>query len=188
MTANKPAQLTPPLGCWGSGVALCGTFAGQLVFGYLGDRLGRKKVYGITLIIMIVSSICSGLSFSHSPKAVIGYGCCVVVTMTTCTTSLAPSPLLLLLAPLLLPAGGCRHTILSARRRRATTRTLCFFRFFLGFGVGGEYPLCATIMSEYSNSRNRGAFVAAVFAMQARLPSWPPVGGVGSAAHARRRC
>ena len=41
-----------------------------------------------------------------------------------------------------------------------------FFRFFLGLGVGGDYPLSATIMSEYSNRRNRGSLLAAVFAMQ----------------------
>lgn len=31
--------------------------------------------------------------------------------------------------------------------------TLCFFRFWLGFGIGGDYPLSATIMSEYANTR-----------------------------------
>ncbi|KAK8654213.1 hypothetical protein V6N13_128186 [Hibiscus sabdariffa] len=44
--------------------------------------------------------------------------------------------------------------------------TLCFFRFWLGFGIGGDYPLFATIMSEYANKKTRGAFIAAVFAMQ----------------------
>ncbi|KAL4204035.1 hypothetical protein AMTRI_Chr01g130180 [Amborella trichopoda] len=44
--------------------------------------------------------------------------------------------------------------------------TLCFFRFWLGFGIGGDYPLSATIMSEYANKKTRGAFIAAVFAMQ----------------------
>jgi MFS transporter, PHS family, inorganic phosphate transporter len=44
--------------------------------------------------------------------------------------------------------------------------TLCFFRFWLGFGIGGDYPLSATIMSEYANKRTRGGFIAAVFAMQ----------------------
>lgn len=39
-------------------------------------------------------------------------------------------------------------------------------RFWLGFGIGGDYPLSATIMSEYANKRTRGAFIAAVFAMQ----------------------
>ncbi|KAI3517707.1 hypothetical protein L1887_16924 [Cichorium endivia] len=99
-----------------TGVALIGTVAGQLIFGWLGDKLGRKKVYGITLILMVICAICSGLSFGYSPKAVIG--------------------------------------------------TLCFFRFWLGFGIGGDYPLSATIMSEYANKRTRGAFIAAVFAMQ----------------------
>ncbi|KAJ4705890.1 Phosphate transporter [Melia azedarach] len=98
------------------GVALVGTLSGQLVFGWLGDKLGRKKVYGITLILMVLCAICSGLSFGSTPKSVIG--------------------------------------------------TLCFFRFWLGFGIGGDYPLSATIMSEYANKRTRGAFIAAVFAMQ----------------------
>ncbi|KAJ6773359.1 INORGANIC PHOSPHATE TRANSPORTER 1-9-RELATED [Salix purpurea] len=41
-----------------------------------------------------------------------------------------------------------------------------FFRFFLGLGIGGDYPLSATIMSEFSNKNTRGAFIAAVFSMQ----------------------
>ncbi|KAK9997022.1 hypothetical protein SO802_021708 [Lithocarpus litseifolius] len=39
-------------------------------------------------------------------------------------------------------------------------------RFILGFGIGGDYPLSATIMSEFANKRTRGAFIAAVFSMQ----------------------
>ncbi|KAF5752386.1 inorganic phosphate transporter 1-3 [Tripterygium wilfordii] len=114
--AKKPGSLPPSVAAAVNGVALCGTLAGQLFFGWLGDKLGRKKVYGITLILMIVCSIASGLSFGDSAKGV----------MTT----------------------------------------LCFFRFWLGFGIGGDYPLSATIMSEYANKRTRGAFIAAVFAMQ----------------------
>lgn len=44
--------------------------------------------------------------------------------------------------------------------------SLCFFRFWLGFGIGGDYPLSAVIMSEYANQKTRGGFIAAVFAMQ----------------------
>ncbi|KAI8003446.1 putative inorganic phosphate transporter 1-5 [Camellia lanceoleosa] len=40
------------------------------------------------------------------------------------------------------------------------------FRFWLGFGIGGNYPLLATIMTEYANKKICGAFIAAVFAMQ----------------------
>ncbi|KAF1889690.1 hypothetical protein Lal_00025018 [Lupinus albus] len=114
--APKPGSLPPHVSLAVNGVALCGTLTGQLFFGWLGDKLGRKKVYGLTLAIMVFSSIASGLSFGNTPKGVIA--------------------------------------------------TLCFFRFWLGFGIGGDYPLSATIMSEYANKKTRGAFIAAVFAMQ----------------------
>ncbi|MBA0857094.1 hypothetical protein Goshw_007370 [Gossypium schwendimanii] len=114
--APKPGTLPPNVAAAVNGVALVGTLVGQLFFGWLGDKMGRKKVYGLTLILMVVSSIASGLSFGSSAKGVIA--------------------------------------------------TLCFFRFWLGFGIGGDYPLSATIMSEYANKKTRGAFIAAVFAMQ----------------------
>ncbi|KAK7320877.1 hypothetical protein VNO77_30777 [Canavalia gladiata] len=115
-STGKPGKLPTGVNNFVTGVALVGTLSGQLVFGWLGDKLGRKKVYGVTLILMVVCAICSGLSFGATAKSVMG--------------------------------------------------TLCFFRFWLGFGIGGDYPLSATIMSEYANKRTRGAFIAAVFAMQ----------------------
>ncbi|KAK4273047.1 hypothetical protein QN277_021518 [Acacia crassicarpa] len=112
----KPGTLPPNVAAAVNGVAFCGTISGQLFFGWLGDKLGRKKVYGMTLLTMILCSLCSGLSFGHTSKSVM--------------------------------------------------ITLCFFRFWLGFGIGGDYPLSATIMSEYSSKKTRGAFISAVFAMQ----------------------
>nr|AJD81048.1 phosphate transporter 1;1 [Pteris vittata] len=114
--SGKPGLLPPGASSAVTGVALVGTLLGQLFFGWLGDKLGRKKVYGVTLMLMVVSSVASGLSLGSTPKSVI--------------------------------------------------TTLCFFRFWLGFGIGGDYPLSATIMSEYANTRTRGGFIAAVFAMQ----------------------
>lgn len=114
--SKAPGKLPKHVNNMVIGVALVGTLSGQLVFGWLGDKLGRKKVYGVTLIMMVICAICSGLSFGSSAASV----------MTT----------------------------------------LCFFRFWLGFGIGGDYPLSATIMSEYANKMTRGAFIAAVFAMQ----------------------
>ncbi|KAF8780091.1 hypothetical protein HU200_001748 [Digitaria exilis] len=111
-----PGSLPPNVSAAVNGVAFVGTLSGQLFFGWLGDKVGRKSVYGITLLTMIICSVASGLSFSHSPASVMA--------------------------------------------------TLCFFRFWLGFGIGGDYPLSATIMSEYANKKTRGAFIAAVFAMQ----------------------
>ncbi|XP_047335047.1 low affinity inorganic phosphate transporter 1-like [Impatiens glandulifera] len=112
----KPGILPPNVSAAVNGVALCGSLAGQLFFGWLGDKLGRKKVYGLTLMLMVICSIASGLSFGSSAKSVMA--------------------------------------------------TLCFFRFWLGFGIGGDYPLSATIMSEYASKKTRGTFIAAVFAMQ----------------------
>ncbi|KAL6839728.1 hypothetical protein ACP4OV_030416 [Aristida adscensionis] len=98
-------------------IALCGAVPGQLVFGWLGDKMGRKRIYGVTLLLMVACSLASGLSFSK-------------------------------------------------REGRNVVIVLCFFRFWLGVSIGGDYPLSATIMAEYANKRRRGAFIAAVFAMQ----------------------
>ncbi|CAE6128423.1 unnamed protein product [Arabidopsis arenosa] len=114
--SSSPGSLPDGISAAVSGVAFAGTFLGQIFFGCLGDKLGRKRVYGLTLLIMTICSIGSGLSLGNDPKTVMV--------------------------------------------------TLCFFRFWLGFGIGGDYPLSATIMSEYANKRTRGAFIAAVFGMQ----------------------
>src|SRR5580700_7523635 len=39
-------------------------------------------------------------------------------------------------------------------------------RIVLGIGIGGDYPVSATIMSEYSGKQSRGRLVGLVFAMQ----------------------
>ena len=44
---------------------------------------------------------------------------------------------------------------------------LIIFRIVLGIGIGGDYPVSATIMSEFSGKRSRGMLVSLVFAMQA---------------------
>ncbi len=44
---------------------------------------------------------------------------------------------------------------------------LLIFRFILGLGVGGDYPMSAVLMGEYSNVKSRGKLVGLVFAMQA---------------------
>ncbi|KAL2317560.1 hypothetical protein Fmac_031436 [Flemingia macrophylla] len=113
---HNPGKLPTQVNNAITGVALCGTIAGQLFFGWLGDKLGRKKVYGITLVTMVGCALASGLSFGSTANSVVA--------------------------------------------------SLCFFRFWLGFGIGGDYPLSAVIMSEYANQKTRGSFVAAVFAMQ----------------------
>ena len=41
------------------------------------------------------------------------------------------------------------------------------FRIVLGVGIGGDYPVSATLMSEFAGKRTRGMMVSLVFAMQA---------------------
>jgi MFS family permease len=112
----NPGKLPIGIDCAISSVALVGTLCGQLFIGYLGDKLGRKTVYGIALSIMISAALCQAMSFGTTANGVVG--------------------------------------------------TLCMWRFILGFGVGGDYPLSATIMSEYSSVMSRGAYIGSVFAMQ----------------------
>ncbi|KAJ8748094.1 hypothetical protein K2173_023496 [Erythroxylum novogranatense] len=112
---KQPGRLPQYVNNLVNGAALTGTFCGQLYFGWLGDRIGRKKAYGMTLIIIFLSALFSGSPFG-SPVSVIAI--------------------------------------------------LCFFRFWLGVALGGTYPLCATIMSEYANRKTRGAFLSGLFTMQ----------------------
>lgn len=64
-----PAVFFPHLGTAGATIASMGTFAtaflsrplGAAVFGYFGDRMGRKKTLVATLLIMGLSTVCVGL-------------------------------------------------------------------------------------------------------------------------------
>lgn len=98
------------------GTPLLGTAIGQLIFGRLGDRMGRRSVYGTSLMLMVISSLGCGFSIGRTDTCVLA--------------------------------------------------SLGFFRFILGIGIGGDYPLSATIMSEFANKMTRGSFLAAVFSMQ----------------------
>ncbi|CAF3345138.1 unnamed protein product [Rotaria sp. Silwood2] len=99
------------------GITNVGNIIGQLVFGYLGDSKGRKSVYGVELLIIIMATICSAMAGS----AAIGVG---------------------------------------------TLGFLGFWRFILGIGIGGDYPMSATVSSEWSSAGRRGQMLALTFSMQ----------------------
>ncbi|KAJ6479632.1 phosphate permease [Mycena sanguinolenta] len=93
-----------------------GNFFGQLFFGWLADIVGRKRMYGLELIILIVGT---------AAQATAG--------------------------------GGEAMNIIVM---------LMVWRFIVGVGIGGDYPLSATISSEFASTRIRGRMMTAVFAAQ----------------------
>ena len=90
---------------------LAAAFLGAMVFGRFADLAGRKRVYWLVAVIMVVAALGSALSPSFW--------------------------------------------------------VLIAFRFLLGFGVGGDYPVSAVLMSEYANRKDRGKLVGMVFSTQA---------------------
>jgi MFS family permease len=56
---------------------------------------------------------------------------------------------------------------------------LIVFRIVLGIGIGGDYPVSATIMSEYAGKCTRGMLVSLVFSMQAAGLIFGPLLAVG---------
>ncbi|KAI0035407.1 phosphate permease [Vararia minispora EC-137] len=93
-----------------------GNLVGQLLFGWLADVLGRKKMYGIELMVIIFSTFAQALS-----------------------------------------AQGPGLTM---------TGVIVVWRFLLGVGIGGDYPLSSVISSEFASTRIRGRLMTAVFAFQ----------------------
>lgn len=46
------------------------------------------------------------------------------------------------------------------------TGVIVVWRFLLGVGIGGDYPLSSVISSEFASTRIRGRIMTAVFAFQ----------------------
>ncbi|KAJ1992334.1 hypothetical protein GGI25_002860 [Coemansia spiralis] len=55
---------------------------------------------------------------------------------------------------------------------------LFIWRVLLGFGIGGDYPLTATIVSEYASVHNRGKMISAVFSCQGFGNVLAPIVGI----------
>ena len=91
--------------------ALLAAAIGALLFGRVADMVGRKRIYGVEVLVLAAGAI--ACAFSPNIWWLIG------------------------------------------------------FRFILGIGIGGDYPVSSTIMSEYAGKAHRGLLVTLVFAMQA---------------------
>jgi MFS transporter, PHS family, inorganic phosphate transporter len=91
--------------------ALLASAVGAIAFGRVADMLGRKRIYGLEVLVLAAGAIASAFS--------------------------------------------------------PNIWWLIFFRVILGVGIGGDYPVSSTIMSEYAGKKSRGMLVSLVFAMQA---------------------
>jgi PHS family inorganic phosphate transporter-like MFS transporter len=83
-------------------ITLAGSLLGQLIFGFLADRFGRRKLYGLELIVVIFGTLglCqSSAGYHESSMSILGW--------------------------------------------------ILFWRFFVGLGIGAEYPLSAVITAEF---------------------------------------
>ncbi|ELP90746.1 inorganic phosphate transporter, putative [Entamoeba invadens IP1] len=95
---------------------LIGMALGQLIFGFLGDAIGRKPMFIVTAIFLIFFSVASAFVF-----------------------------------PIIFAAPYVGLSII---------------RFFLGLGIGGEYPLSSTITAESSTKSTRGKKMVFIFTMR----------------------
>jgi PHS family inorganic phosphate transporter-like MFS transporter len=93
-----------------------GNLVGQILFGWLADILGRKRMYGVELMIMIIATFGQALAGEAPAVNILG--------------------------------------------------VIIVWRFIMGIGIGGDYPLSAIISSEFAATRSRGRLMTAVFAAQ----------------------
>ncbi len=98
-------------------IVLIGSVLGQLTFGAIADRIGRRIGFVVTLALVTIGALLSATSSDTGSMSLIVW--------------------------------------------------LSIWRFIMGFGIGGEYPLSATVSSENSTHvKRRGRDVATVFSMQ----------------------
>ena len=100
---TKDWGLSPAQAGWIGSIGLIGMALGAVLAGTVADRIGRKKVFTITVLLYSISTGLCALSWSYE--------------------------------------------------------SLLVFRFLVGFGLGGELPVAATLMSEYAPSHLRGRFI-----------------------------
>lgn len=99
----KEWQLAPgQMGLLGS-IGLIGMALGAVISGTVADRIGRKKVFTITVLLYSIATALCAMAWDYT--------------------------------------------------------SLLIFRFFVGFGLGGELPVAATLVSEYAPANVRGRFI-----------------------------
>lgn len=119
-----------------------GTLVGQLLFGWLADVVGRKR--------MCTSSTTIHYPLSHYPT--------IIHILTTYHTD-GVELMIIIIATFGQALAGNAHAV-------NIFGVLIVWRFIMGIGIGGDYPLSAVISSEFASTHIRGRLMTAVFAFQ----------------------
>ena len=99
----KDWGLAPEQMGWIGSVGFIGMALGAVISGTIADRIGRKLVFSLTVILYSLATGACALSWNYE--------------------------------------------------------SLMIFRFLVGFGLGGELPVAATLMTEYAPTKLRGRFI-----------------------------
>ena len=99
----KEWGLAPEQMGWIGSVGFIGMALGAVISGTIADRIGRKLVFSLTVILYSLATGACALSWNYE--------------------------------------------------------SLLLFRFLVGFGLGGELPVAATLMTEYAPTKLRGRFI-----------------------------
>eukprot|EP00922_Rhytidocystis_sp_ex-Travisia-forbesii_P058347 GHVS01086251.1.p1 GENE.GHVS01086251.1~~GHVS01086251.1.p1 ORF type:complete len:622 (+),score=85.29 GHVS01086251.1:234-2099(+) len=165
---------------------LLGAIVGQLGFGFLADKLGRRPLFVLTGLLVSVGAIgsaCVSWGGEHSRRLMIS-----VERLRTLEDEQQGKTIKAheekveteekvyrggneTVGP---PQENIEQTLVNERESLGPSSVGGFFfqfwllRFLLGLGIGGEYPLSATVTSEHNDTGSSRSVraVAAVFSMQ----------------------
>jgi len=111
----------------GSSAYLAGAVLGALFFGWLTDRLGRKRLFFITLAVYLVATAATALSWNLASFALFRFVTLGVYIAATAASALAQD-----------------------------FAVFALFRFLTGAGIGGEYTAINSSIQELVPARYRG--------------------------------
>ena len=131
-------------------MALVGAVFGQLFFGSIADVIGRKKVFIATCALVIIGAVMSAISQDTDGS----FG--TIYTIYRIHESIYYFIIIF---------NSIKLNLFTLQQKGIYSQ-LSLWRFVLGFGVGGEYPLSAAITSESASPEQRARSLAMVFSMQ----------------------
>ncbi len=142
-----------------------GTVIGQLGFGWLADVVGRKRMYGLELILIIFATLAQALSSDSPSISIVGLIIFWRVLMGIGVSLLRRRKAVPILTILFLSLRRQWHMLTAVHRLAVTT---LFPRLSLQstFHLNLTLSSLSNLTSRFATTKWRGAMMGAVFAMQ----------------------